>query len=134
MRLGLLTASRKEPSPVSFRLVTWYTDPLLPPTIRGKFHRNLGIRARVNTTSLDVTLQQNANMLPMEDKIIEEGALELAYEGNRWQDLMRIANRRGDAAFLADKVYNKLLKDGNPAAGTVRAKLMDKANWFLPFK
>ncbi|MES2276138.1 MAG: RagB/SusD family nutrient uptake outer membrane protein [Bacteroidota bacterium] len=104
------------------------------PTIRGKFHRNLGIRARVNTTSLDVTLQQTANMLPMEDKIIDEGALELAYEGNRWQDLMRIANRRGDPAFLADKVYNKLLKDGNPAAATVRAKLMDKANWFLPFK
>jgi hypothetical protein len=104
------------------------------PTIRGKFHRNLGIRARVGTTSLDVTLQQNANMLALEDKIIEEAALELAYEGNRWQDLMRIANRRNNTAFLADKVYNKLLKDGNPAAATVRTKLSDKANWFLPFK
>jgi hypothetical protein len=73
-------------------------------------------------------------MLALEDKIIEEAALELAYEGNRWQDLMRIANRRNNTAFLADKVYNKLLKDGNPAAATVRTKLSDKANWFLPFK
>jgi hypothetical protein len=102
------------------------------PSIRGKYHRNLGIRARVGTTSLPVTFQQN--MLGMEDKIMDEAALELAYEGNRWQDLMRIANRRNDPAFLADKVYNKLLKDGNPAAATVRAKLMNKANWFLPFK
>ena len=102
------------------------------PSIRGKYHRNLGIRARVGTTLLPVTLQQD--MLGMENKIMDEAALELAFEGNRWQDLMRIANRRNDPAFLADKVYNKLLKDGNPAAATVRAKLMNKANWFLPFK
>lgn len=104
------------------------------PTIRGKYHRNLGIRARVNTTSLNVALQTNDQMLPMEDKIIDEGALELAYEGNRWQDLMRIAHRRNTPAFLADKVYNKLLKDGNPAAADVRARLMDPTKWFLPFK
>jgi len=103
------------------------------PTIRGKYHRNLGVRARVNATNLDVSLQQNANFLAMEDNIINEDALELAYEGNRWQDLMRVALRRNDPSFLADKVYNKLLKDGNPAASTVRAKLMDPKNWFLPF-
>ena len=104
------------------------------PTIRGKYHRNLGIRARVNATLLDTILQHNDQMLPMEDKIIDEAALELAYEGNRWQDLLRIAHRRNDPAFLADKVYNKLLKDGNPAAADVRARLMDPNKWFLPFK
>ncbi|WP_345952813.1 RagB/SusD family nutrient uptake outer membrane protein [Mucilaginibacter sp. PAMB04168] len=102
------------------------------PSIRGKYHRNLGIRARVNTTLLNVNLQQD--MLGMEDKLMEEAALELAYEGNRWQDLMRIAQRRNNPAFLADKVYNKLLKDGNPAASAVRARLMNTSNWFLPFK
>ena len=116
-----------QPSPYDFD-----ARKLDAPSIRGKYHRNLGIRARVGTTLLPVTLQQD--MLGMENKIMDEAALELAYEGNRWQDLMRIANRRNDPAFLADKVYNKLLKDGNPAAGTVRAKLMNKANWFLPFK
>lgn len=104
------------------------------PTIRGKYHRNLGIRARVNTTSLPDSLQTNDHMLEMEDKIINEGALELAYEGNRWQDLLRIAHRRNDPAFLADKVYNKLLKDGNPAAADVKTRLMDPTKWFLPFK
>jgi hypothetical protein len=104
------------------------------PTIRGKYHRNLGIRARVNATLLDTTLQHNDMMQQMEDKIIDEGALELAYEGNRWQDLMRIAHRRNDPAFLADKVYQKLLEDGNPAAADVRQRLMNPDNWFLPFK
>lgn len=106
------------------------------PTIRGKYHRNLGIRARVNTTSLDVSLQDNSQYLAMEDKIIDEGALELAYEGNRWEDLLRIAHRRlaTNPSYLADKIYNKLSKDGNPAAADVRARLMDPKNWFLPFK
>ncbi|WP_295772408.1 RagB/SusD family nutrient uptake outer membrane protein [uncultured Mucilaginibacter sp.] len=102
------------------------------PTIRGKYHRNLGIRARVGTINLSVAFQND--MVGMEDKLLEEAALELAYEGNRWQDLMRVALRRNDPALLADKVYNKLLKDGNPAAASVRSRLMNTANWFLPFK
>lgn len=104
------------------------------PSIRGKYHRNLGIRGRVGTQIMDASLQLNSNMLALEDKIIDEGALEVAYEGNRWQDLMRVALRRNDPSYLADKVYNKLLKDGNPAAADVRARLMNTANWFLPFK
>ncbi|MFA4976851.1 MAG: RagB/SusD family nutrient uptake outer membrane protein, partial [Sphingobacterium sp.] len=70
----------------------------------------------------------------LEDKIVEEFALELAFEGERWSDLMRIAKRRNDPAFLADKVYEKLLKANNPKAGAVRSKLMDMKNWYLPFK
>lgn len=104
------------------------------PSIRGKYHRNLGIRGRVATSPMDVSLQLNSNMLPLEDKIIDEGALETAYEGNRWEDLVRVALRRNDPSYLANKIYNKLLKDGNPAAADVRTRLMNKANWFLPFK
>jgi hypothetical protein len=59
--------------------------------------------------------------------------LENGFEGTRWADLMRVALRRNDPAFLADKVYAKLLKDGTPNAAAVRAKLMNKANWYLPF-
>jgi hypothetical protein len=70
----------------------------------------------------------------LEDKIIEEAALELAFEGERWSDLTRIARRRNDPAFLADKVYEKLLKANNPKAGQVRSKLMDMNNWYLPFE
>ena len=55
-------------------------------------------------------------------------------KGQRWSDLMRIALRRNDPAFLADKVYAKLKKANNPNAEAVRSRLMNKQNWFLPFK
>ncbi|MEJ2883194.1 RagB/SusD family nutrient uptake outer membrane protein [Pedobacter sp. GR22-6] len=99
---------------------------------RGIWYRNIGIRTRANVVALPEALQTNVNGL--EDKLIEEGALELAFEGTRWSDLMRIARRRNDPAFLADKVYQKLLKSGNPNASAVRAKLMDPNNWYLPFR
>jgi hypothetical protein len=121
------------------------------PTIRGKHHRNLGLRGRVSVAAstidsaryFDMSVPSNPNKavtdragltVYMEDKLLTEAALETAYEGNRWQDLMRIAIRRNDPAYLADKVYNKLLKAGNPAAASVRAKLMNPDNWYLPFK
>jgi len=100
--------------------------------VRGKWYRNIGIRSRANVVALPEALQ--TDMLGLEDKLIEEGALELAFEGTRWSDLMRIARRRNDPAFLADKVYQKLLKSGNPNASAVRAKLMDPNNWYLPFR
>ena len=66
---------------------------------------------------------------------MDENALELAYEGNRWQDLLRIAIRRNDPAYIADKIYSKLLKSGMSAgaAGAARAKLLN-GDWFLPYK
>jgi hypothetical protein len=71
----------------------------------------------------------------IEDMIITEDALELAFEGQRWPDLLRIAIRRNDPAFIADKIYDKLRKSGLSAgaASAARSKLMSK-DWFLPFK
>ena len=62
----------------------------------------------------------------VEDLIMEEYALENAFEGNRFHDLMRIATYRGDAAYLADRVAAKF-----PAAeqAAIRTLLMDKNNW-----
>jgi hypothetical protein len=59
-------------------------------------------------------------------------ALELAFEGQRWGDLVRIAIRRNDPSYLANKIYEKLDKAGYPEASSVRQKLMTRANWFLP--
>ena len=70
----------------------------------------------------------------MEDAIILEDGLELAYEGQRWGDLLRVALRRNNAAYVADKVFNKLSKDGNAAASTARSKLLSANGLFLPFK
>ncbi|HVG40525.1 MAG TPA: hypothetical protein VM888_02845, partial [Chitinophagaceae bacterium] len=72
--------------------------------------------------------------LAIEDMTINEGALETAYEGYRWSDLVRVALRRGDPSFLANKVYDKLIKDNIPGAEAARAKLMNPQNWYLPFE
>lgn len=118
--------------------------------VRGLWYRNSGIRGRATMprwqfhgieygpgTVNDYGRVMTAFDVPkedLEDKIIEESSYELAFEGERWSDLTRIARRRNDPAFLADKVYEKLLKANNPKAGAVRSKLMDMNNWYLPFK
>ena len=101
------------------------------PYFRGPWHRNAGIRGRAYLTPLSTELQNDP--LALEDAIVNEAGLELAYEGNRWPDLLRVALRRDDPSFLADKVGDKLLKDGNPDAAAVRTRLLNKANWYLPF-
>ena len=66
----------------------------------------------------------------VEQMIIDECALEFAYEGKRFYDLMRIALRRNDPAYLADAIAkrNGMMDEG------LRAKLMDKRNWYLPLR
>lgn len=110
----------------------YYFDARKTADISGTWYRNVGIRGRAGVTAYPVALQ--TDVVGLEDKLIDEAALELAFEGNRWPDLVRIARRQNNPAFLADRVYQKLLKAGNPNASSVRAKLMDPANWYLPFE
>jgi hypothetical protein len=98
------------------------------------WYKEVGTRTRANLTPLPTALYTTNDKIGMENAIIDEDGLELAYEGYRWGDLLRVARRRNDPSFLAEKVYQKLLRDGNPNAATVRAKLMNPANWYLPFK
>ena len=66
----------------------------------------------------------------LEDMIINEMALEGAFEGYRFYDLMRVALRRNDPAYLADPISrrNGLVDD------TLRQKLMITKNWYLPLR
>lgn len=100
------------------------------PRFRSPWHRNAGVRGRAYLTGVGAI---GDDMITTENNIINEAALELAYEGNRWEDLVRVALRRNDPAFLADKIYEKLNKEGNAEAANVRAKLMNINNWYLPF-
>lgn len=100
------------------------------PRYRGDWHRNGGIRGRAYVERSEVV---GDSLISVEDNLIKEAALELAFEGNRWGDLMRVALRRNDPAFLADKVYLKLAKEGNSKADEVRTKLLNVSNWYLPF-
>jgi hypothetical protein len=60
----------------------------------------------------------------VEEKILDEYALETAFDGNRFHDLMRFALRNNDNTMLANRVARR-----NPA---LQSLLMDSKNWYLP--
>lgn len=64
----------------------------------------------------------------VEDMIINEMALEGSFEGYRLYDLMRVAMRRNDPAYVADPISQRMSETDD----ALRAKLMDMNNWYLP--
>lgn len=66
----------------------------------------------------------------LEDMIVTEMALEGAFEGYRFNDLMRVALRRNDPAYLADPVSRR----NGEVDAALREKLMDQRNWYLPLR
>lgn len=66
----------------------------------------------------------------LEDMIINEMALEGAFEGYRFYDLMRVALRRNDPAYLADPISRR----NGEVDDTLRQKLMITKNWYLPLR
>lgn len=65
----------------------------------------------------------------VEDLIIDEMGLELAFEGTRFFDLSRVALRRNDPSFLAKRVAKR---NGNMDM-TMYNILCNEKNWYLPF-
>jgi hypothetical protein len=92
---------------------------------------NLGVRGRVGLKNrvIPAIMVDTDSVTIIEDLIMAERAMELAFEGKRWFDLMRVAQRRGTPEYLADKVAAKF----NPADSIrIHDILMNEANWYLP--
>jgi len=105
-------------------------ESLKPPQF-AKWKNNIGIRGRVYLASNEIpeTVVGEERMLMIEDLIINERALELTFEGKRWFDLVRIAERRNDPSFIADRVAAKF--EGTGQYDAIHAIIMDPANWYL---
>lgn len=125
------------------------------PRFRSDWYRHTGIRNRAGVAQSVIAKSDSVRFFDMsnpdwytrevtdhhglalflEDKIVEEGALELAFEGYRWPDLLRVALRREKEApgtgvtFLQSKINAKFAAKGIPAPD-----LSNKSKWYLPFK
>ena len=95
-----------------------------------RWSRNLGIRGRVFLKAQTVPDGTVDPLLYREDLFIKERALELAFEGKRWFDLMRIARRRNNPSYLANRVAAKY--EDQAKANQIWNWLMNEENWYLP--
>ena len=106
-----------------------------------RFQNNAGIRMRgLGNTDRDTTFYRIPALAGIMDSvrfvenlIQEELALETAFEGNRFHDLMRLTLRRmndagyaSDESYLADKVAAKY-----PDPAAARQRLMNRESWYI---
>ena len=77
------------------------------------------------------TVQDTINAV--EDLICDEMALELAFEGNRFGDLTRIARHKNQAAINGSDFGSQWLAR-KLAYKRPAVSLLDEKNWYLPFK
>jgi hypothetical protein len=82
------------------------------------------------TGYLNLTGNFKGLQLYLEELIVDERARELAYEGERFYDLMRVAKRRNDPSFLAKKVSEKFPEERREAMYNL---LLDEKNWYINY-
>lgn len=68
----------------------------------------------------------------VEDLIVDEDALEFSFEGTRFYDLMRVALRRNDPSYLANRVYARRGESkATEMKGVIKKNLLDTSSWYL---
>ncbi len=78
----------------------------------------------------DITGDFLAKQYYLEDLIIEERARELAFEGERFYDLMRVAKKRNDPSFLAKRVSEKFPFERQ---NEIYNYLLNEENWYINY-
>ena len=68
--------------------------------------------------------------LYLEEQIMNERARELGFEGERFYDLMRVAKRRNDPSYLAEKVSAKFPVGEREQIYNL---LLDEKNWYINY-
>ncbi|HET9570319.1 MAG TPA: hypothetical protein VFP20_02795 [Bacteroidales bacterium] len=107
------------------------------PRITTAWRSNGGVRGRANLPNkpFPVTCTTlHDSILFVEKLIISESAKELGFEGNRWEDLIRVARRLNDETpgegnhFLWDENIKKKYE----LSGVSGVDMSTEANWYLP--
>lgn len=97
----------------------------------------LGIRDRAGLEPVSVAddLTDAEKINEVGALILNENALELAFEGNRWEDLIRFSRRNGQTNIIGDAIAEKFELAGDAGKATsVKQKLLNPDNWFLPLE
>jgi starch-binding outer membrane protein, SusD/RagB family len=112
--------------------------PLNRPGDFGYWTQNQGIRGRARLTARvvpdsiegrPITDMEKVDMI--EDWIIEEKAMECAFEGHRMSDLIRVASRRDNPGEYIGSLIARKYSDPAKQA-QVKTYYMDRKNWYLP--
>lgn len=66
----------------------------------------------------------------VENLLLDEMALETAFEGSRFTDILRISRHRESPDFVADRIARR----SSSLNAALHSRLLDQRNWYLPRK
>lgn len=107
------------------------------PYLRSPYRNGGGIRGRANLPNISLAdcVTKQDSMKRMEEIIINESALELAFEGHRWTDLIRIARRydKEGNSISGSEFLRQTLEKKYQMSGATMPDLSSYDKWFLEF-